>query len=534
MLLKKFESIENILFFKKKLWIFESDQLKLNIIQEIHDQSVAEHSDVRRTCKYLNKWYYWSQVKQAVERYVRNCHICRRFKASRNKYSELLNFLSISNRSWTDIIMNFVIELSKIKNDFNAILMIIDRLIKMHHYVLCTAAEDETFAEKTAKLLISHVWKLHELSSIIISNREPQFMSLVWKTICQILKIDVKLSTTFHSEIDDQNEIVNQKIKRYLRSYCNYQQDDWFEWLSMIEFAFNAVISVSTELFAFMTNYEFEFRMSFDSSNANDSQKRLSVKERVLTQKAIIIAKKMRNIWDFIKKKLAHTQNIQKRYADRKRAFASEYVVENTVWLFIKNIKTKRSFRKLNHKWIESYKIKKLLKDACQLDLSSSMKIHDTFHISLLRKTAIDSLIEQIQSSSSSVVIDEDEEEKYEINDILDSRYHYDKLQYRVAWTDHSSNRAWYFAENFQKHSKEILIDYHQRYSDKSRSELRLIASITSMTDHFYWLQQAKNLVKNILNKMQAEMKKDDRKEFSKDSFIIIVLAREESWVSAY
>jgi hypothetical protein len=54
MLLKKFELIENILFFKKKLWISEFDQLKLNIIREIHDQSVAEHLDVRRTCKYLN------------------------------------------------------------------------------------------------------------------------------------------------------------------------------------------------------------------------------------------------------------------------------------------------------------------------------------------------------------------------------------------------------------------------------------------------------------------------------------------------
>ncbi len=37
MLLKKFEMIENTLFFKKKLWIFEFDQLKLNIIKKIHD-----------------------------------------------------------------------------------------------------------------------------------------------------------------------------------------------------------------------------------------------------------------------------------------------------------------------------------------------------------------------------------------------------------------------------------------------------------------------------------------------------------------
>jgi hypothetical protein len=35
--------------------MLESNQLKLKIIKEIHDQSTAEHSNVRRTCKYLNK-----------------------------------------------------------------------------------------------------------------------------------------------------------------------------------------------------------------------------------------------------------------------------------------------------------------------------------------------------------------------------------------------------------------------------------------------------------------------------------------------
>jgi hypothetical protein len=61
------------------------------------------------------------------------------------------------------------------------------------------------------------------------------------------------------------------------------------------------------------------------------------------------------------------------------------------------------------------------------------MKIHDTFHISLLRKAAIDPLTGQIQSPPPPIVIDEDEEEEYEMDDILDSRYHYGKLQYRVA-----------------------------------------------------------------------------------------------------
>jgi hypothetical protein len=85
----------------------------------------------------------------------------------------------------------------------------------------------------------------------------------------------------------------------------------------------------------------------------------------------------------------------------------------------------------LNYKWIDLYKIKTILTDACQLDLSQSVKIHDTFHISLLRLASNNSLTEQIQSSSLSVVMNDEEE--YEIKNILDSRYYYDKLQYKIV-----------------------------------------------------------------------------------------------------
>jgi predicted metal-dependent hydrolase len=288
-------------------------------------------------------------------------------------------------------------------------------------------------------------------------------------------------------------------MKRYLRNYCNYQQNDWSKWLFMTEFVSNAATSAFTELFVFMINYDFESKMSFDSSNLNDDvfRERLSAKEQVLTQKTIIITKKMRNIWNFIKKKLIDTQNIQKRYADRKRTFSSNYKLENVIWLFIKNIKIERSFRKLNHEWIDSFNIKKMLKNVCQLNLSQSMKIHNIFHISLLRKTVTDSLIDQIQSSSSSIVINKDEKEKYKVNNILDNRYHYEKLQYRIAWIDHFSNRAWYSTKNFQNHSKKILNDYHRRYFTKFKSNLRLIAIIEAMLSQ--WIKNEHKKIKQLI-----------------------------------
>jgi hypothetical protein len=98
-----------------------------------------------------------------------------------------------------------------------------------------------------------------------------------------------------------------------------------------------------------MTNYEFESRMSFDSLNT-ETNDRLSDRERILTQKTTTIVEKMKNIWDFIKKKLVNAQKIQKKYADRHKTFWFEYQLEDMIWLFIKNIKIKRSFKKLNHK----------------------------------------------------------------------------------------------------------------------------------------------------------------------------------------
>jgi hypothetical protein len=41
--------------------------------------------------------------------------------------------------------------------DYNAILMIINHLSKMHHYILCTIDENEITIEKTTKLFIQHV-----------------------------------------------------------------------------------------------------------------------------------------------------------------------------------------------------------------------------------------------------------------------------------------------------------------------------------------------------------------------------------------
>jgi hypothetical protein len=112
-------------------------------MQKMHEQSASSHSEVNKTIKLLKRNHRWSEMIRDVKQYIRNCHTCRRVKTARDKYQRLLNSLSMLERSWIDITLDFMTSLFDSK-EYNVILMMIDRLRKMHHYISCTTDENET------------------------------------------------------------------------------------------------------------------------------------------------------------------------------------------------------------------------------------------------------------------------------------------------------------------------------------------------------------------------------------------------------
>ncbi len=132
--LKHCKIVDDVLFRKSLLWVSENMHTKL--LKKIHDQSFISHSDNRRTTDLVQRFYYWSDHQATIRRYIWNCHACQRSKTSRNSINKLLHSLSISQKRWKDIAMNFITELL-LSKDYNVICTIICRLIKKHHYVLC-------------------------------------------------------------------------------------------------------------------------------------------------------------------------------------------------------------------------------------------------------------------------------------------------------------------------------------------------------------------------------------------------------------
>ncbi len=172
------------------------------LIRKAHDLSINDHSDMNWTLNLLRWSYCWSKMRTTIKRYIQNCYVCHRSKASRDRINELLKSLLIFEQRWQNISLDFIIDLSE-SDENNAILTVIDQLSKKWHYILCWSDDEEISAEQTVKLLLIWVFRTHELSRSIVFDRDSQFISIVWKSLCLKLDIKMKLFTNYHSQINN-------------------------------------------------------------------------------------------------------------------------------------------------------------------------------------------------------------------------------------------------------------------------------------------------------------------------------------------
>jgi len=106
-----------------------------------------------------------------------------------------------------------------IAQGYDSILVVVDRLTKMVHFIPTT---EKTSVEGLARLFRDNVWKLYGLPKSIISDRGPQFAAGLMRELNQMLGIESKMLTAFHPQIDGQTERVNQELEQYLRIFIDH------------------------------------------------------------------------------------------------------------------------------------------------------------------------------------------------------------------------------------------------------------------------------------------------------------------------
>jgi len=410
---------DGLLFHFGKMYI-PTIELRTKILEMHHDSPAAGHPGRQKTFELVSRHYWWPELRAFVNDYVDSCD-CLRSKPVRHAPYGQLNPLPIPENRWTNITMDFIVDLP-VSNNFDSIFVVVDRLTKMAHFIPCCKTDD---APRIASLFITNIFRLHGLPTIIVSDRDSKFLSRFWTAVFDALKVKLKFSTAFHPQTDGQTERVNQSLEQYLRCYIDYNQSNWCDLLPLAEFAYNNSIHSTTKQTPFFANYGFHPRMNFSvpDSTAPAAHEFLSQLENQLTD---------------LKHQLAITNAAMKRHVDTKRKIPPIFSAGEKVWLLRRNVKTTRPSDKLDHRRLGPFPIIERLSDVTyRLRLPPTMKIHNVFHVSLLEKFKISNNPSRHTPPPPPVQLADTVE--YEVEQILDSRVFRNKLQYLIRWKGFSA-----------------------------------------------------------------------------------------------
>jgi len=93
------------------------------------------------------------------------------------------------------ISMDFVSHLPRTFRGHDTIWVIANRLTKSAHFLVMNLRMS---IPKLAQLYIKEIMRLHEISSSIVSDRDPWFTSRIWQTLQIALGSKLTMSSAYH------------------------------------------------------------------------------------------------------------------------------------------------------------------------------------------------------------------------------------------------------------------------------------------------------------------------------------------------
>jgi hypothetical protein len=191
---------KGILWFEDILVVPKNRDVKKKILDEAAQLSkFYMHPGSTKMYRDLKPLYWWTRKKREIAKYVSECDTCQRIKASHLKSVGALQPLSIPSWKWDDISIDFIVGLPNTSRHHDSIWVIVDRLIKVAHFVLVHTTDK---AQKYAELYIDRIVCLHGLPQTIVSDRVSQFIARFWDQLQESLGTKLIRSLAYHPQTD--------------------------------------------------------------------------------------------------------------------------------------------------------------------------------------------------------------------------------------------------------------------------------------------------------------------------------------------
>ncbi|GJU88382.1 reverse transcriptase domain-containing protein [Tanacetum coccineum] len=338
------------LYFLDRIWVPLVGDVRITIMDEAQKSKYFVHPGADKMYYDLRDMYWWPGMKRDIATY------------------------------WDKITMDFITKLPRSKNGHATIWVIVDRLTKSAHFL---AIREDYSTERLARIYIDKIIARHEVPVSIISDRDRRFTSRCWQTVQKALGTRLDMSTTYHPQTDGQSERTIQTLEVMLRTCVIDFGGSWDVHLPLVEFSYNNSYHLSIRCAPFEALYGRKCRSHVLWAEIGES----SLIGPELVQETI-------DKVVLIKEKLKAAKDRQKSYADNRRK-PLEFEVGDRVMLKVSYWKGVIRFGKkgkLTPRYVGPFEIlERVGPVAYRLRLPEELSgIHDTFHVSNLKKCLVD------------------------------------------------------------------------------------------------------------------------------------------------
>ena len=221
-------------------------------------------------------------------------------------------------------------------------MVVVDRFTNMAYFI--GLAKNPT-AKDVADTFRKQVWKLHGFPSEISSHMDAKFSGEFWESLCKALGIKRPMSTAYHPQTVGQTESTNQVLEGYPRNFVNYDQNDWYQLLSLAEYAYHNSKASAHKLTPFCANYGFHPQTEW-------------MKEREAQNPgATMYTQWMTTVQENARTTLEQTREATKKYYNRKATPQPDIATGDLVMLNAKKIQSKHPIRKFTPRLYGPFKV---------------------------------------------------------------------------------------------------------------------------------------------------------------------------------